>query len=361
MAEEKNKAGAEPDPIDIFNFSGSDVNAFNEDDSDKVEILNPKPQGKEEYILTLRILPNHRDPKNSITHKTYYWLEDGKGRGFIFDTPQNVKEFCPVTRTYWELHEDTTKDARMNALGKELRWQKKPGCVVQVKSDNKTPDNVGKILLYRLPVMLYKFIMESTILSPDSLKAGKKPKEFLNPFSAYDIILTIKNGTDGRTYTVDLSESKTSIMIDGKDDLASNDANKKLIMDLLESNEYEAIKHFGYKPADDKLKQRVKYLLCSRYNAVNDFWDDIKLENPHAHPSLQNKNAIQVDPNPIIGDVGANEKPTAPAVPNEEETPAENKAGAQSETPTENNAKAEADGEAAGISDIDAIVQEFNK
>ncbi len=214
------------DPMDMFDFTSTKIDALNQTTDGKVERFNPHPVDNKEYIAKLRIIPNIKDLANSITMKYLHWLNDGVGRDFWIDSAATINEYCPVSAAYWSLHAKNTKDARKNELANELRRQKCPGCIVQIKMDNNEPDNVGKILPYRMPVDMYNFIKENTVLSNEALKIGKKPKEFINPLNAHDIILTVTNGTEGRKYKIELSETTSSVMIDGKDDLQPTDENK---------------------------------------------------------------------------------------------------------------------------------------
>ncbi len=73
------------DPMDMFDFTSTKIDALNQTTDGKVERFNPHPVDNKEYIAKLRVVPNIKDLANSITMKYLHWLNDGVGRDFWID------------------------------------------------------------------------------------------------------------------------------------------------------------------------------------------------------------------------------------------------------------------------------------
>ena len=306
----------------VFDFDASEMSVLNTE-SNKVEHFNPKPDGGKSYVCTLRLLPNLKNPQQSIVHKKYYWLNDGADFGY--DSPATINEFCPISRQYWALK--NTKDPVKEKLADRLPIQKRYEVFVQIVKDVNTSANEGKILPWRMPVPVFNAIQSWIKPTDEDIKAGKKPKPLFNVFDSFNIVLTVTNkvvnGQTMRDYKVELDDEKTPMFVNGQA-VTNTDEGRKLFLDYFNEQQptLDIAAEYGYKEADDATKARVKTLLISAYGAPNDFWPEIQLNQPSAQPNAA----------PSI--VGQHEQPTAPANVAQAEQPTAPANVAQAEQPT---------------------------
>ena len=214
----------------VFDFDASTMDVLNQEKGG-IEQFNPKPDGAKKYIVTLRLLPNVKDPQQSIVFKKYYWLDDGQGFGY--DSPATVNEFCPVSSHYWTLM--NSKNPVKEGIAKhKLPIQKRYEVFVQIVKDTTNNANEGKILPWRIPVPVYDTI--ATWLKPtqEDVAAGKSAKPLFNVFDGYNLILTVENkivnGITMRDYKVELADDKTAVMVAGQQ-VTKDAAGQKLFID----------------------------------------------------------------------------------------------------------------------------------
>lgn len=256
----------------VFDFDASQMGVLNEQKSG-IESFNPKPDGSKPYVVTVRLIPNVKSPANSIVHKNYYWLDDGQG--FNYD----VQENCPVSAHYWALM--NSKDPMKEKLAKaKLSIQKSYRCFVQIVNDVQNSANNGKILPWRIPVPVYKQIAAWLKPGAEELAAGKTAKELFNPFSAFNIILTVTNksvnGVQMRDYKAELSDEKLPVMVNGVA-VVNTLESQQMFLDYFNEQQptLDLVEEFGHKVADEALKTRVKAFLIGHCQATNNFWPEI--------------------------------------------------------------------------------------
>lgn len=261
---------------DLFDFDASSMATFEVAASNKVEMFDPKPEGQKSYIVTFRLLQNVLAPKQSIVHKIYYWLTDGTG-SFGYDSPNLFKQFCPATTAYWALFNNPNEVIKK--LSEKLRIQKQYVSYIQIVNDAYDTSNNGKILPYRIPVPVYKKIATWLNPSADDLKAGKTAKELYNPFSAFNLVLTVTNKMVGtqtmRNYEVELSDEKAPIFLDGVALTDTPDNRVKYGNVLKDAQTVDLVERFGYKEADDATKARVKALMGGEFGQLTNYWPEI--------------------------------------------------------------------------------------
>ena len=301
-------------PLSIFDVQPDNVASFAQPTKAAgPEFFNPKPQDSPKdkvYRAVIRVLPNLADPAVPISIVRYYWFATGHNQGFRYNSPsspnphpenpENLMKpygWCPISAFYWDLI--NTKDAQQEALAKrEFSMQSQYTCLVQIKADSVHPENVGKVLPYRLPAALYKRMLSSMKPTDEDIQMGAQPMDMFHPVKGHDILLKITlkdvNGVEMRDYeTSTISPNVSSMLLaDGTlvdqakydTDPAYKQQIMQQIVDMLK--EYPNVeKEWGYHEASDDIKRQVKMRLAN-YKDVSDIWPDIVI-NPSAAQQAQ--------------------------------------------------------------------------
>lgn len=174
--------------LEIFNLDGEvnlDLNANSES-----SIYNPKPEGRESYIATLRFLPIPimQDGKmvgveaEPYYMKKRYYLRDEAGLGFYFDSPITVKQKCPISATYYKLKNSNNVYDKQKA--EEFKINTHFWGLVLIIDDKKNPDLNGKIKIMRFTSEIHEKIQN---------EYDKRKIKVWDPFRGKDFDLTTTN------------------------------------------------------------------------------------------------------------------------------------------------------------------------
>lgn len=306
--------GQQAKPLSIFDVRPDNVASFAKPERPAgVEFFDPKPAESKDktYRAVIRVLPNLEDPSVPIAIVRYYWFATGEKSGFRYNSPSSPNPhpddpanlmrpygWCPVSAFYWELM--NSKDAAQENLAKtEFSMQSQYTCLIQIKADSVHPENVGKILPYRLPAALYKRMLAAMKPTEEDIKMGAMPMDMFHPVKGHDVLLKITlkdvNGQLMRDYeTSSIAPTESSMMLaDGSyvdqakyatDATYAQQINEQIIAILKEYPNVE--KEFGYHEANDDIKRKVKARLAN-YKDVTDIWPDIKLNEIKADAAPQ--------------------------------------------------------------------------
>lgn len=102
----------------------------------------------EEYIATIRFIPNPRDFKHSIITKNVAFLKEPNGQGGRYiDDPDTIGEKSPIKEAFFMFYNST--DARIKNFSNAFSRSQQSYALVQVLACPAEPKLVGKILVWK--------------------------------------------------------------------------------------------------------------------------------------------------------------------------------------------------------------------
>ena len=135
------------------------------------------------YECLIRFLPNPKDLKHPIIKKYTYWLEDEAFniRGY-FDSLSSIGQECPIVDKYWKLKK--SGNAMLESIADEkLNRKEQYASLVQIIKDPQNPDLEGKIMVYKFPKTVFKFIDEK--LNPPTSRVTGQADPVINVFDLF--------------------------------------------------------------------------------------------------------------------------------------------------------------------------------
>ena len=245
--------------VDIFNLSVDDL-----DKGTKKSFVNnefkPNPKQTKDNVYRALIRPVYwlENPKKSFIPKTtfYFGKDDGNDTGNnFFDSPFSIEEDCLAMNTFFDLKREGKTDARAEQLAKEIRPKSSFFYLVLVESDASTPENEGKLLVYKAPIQVHKIIQAAINVSDEDKKMGIKPCNIFDPFKGKSLRLSIDMVGTNWNYngTVQLADAGP-VQFEGSELTIEK---KDAFIELLKTGN-ELLETYKYKKMDDN---RTKLLL----------------------------------------------------------------------------------------------------
>lgn len=236
---------------DIFNIDPSKLIKKNKVTYTKDEnIYSPKVAKGEKYTATLKFLPNPYNTEENILKKyTNFLINPANDKKMYVDCPTSVDEKSIIREIYVELY--NSDNASDNELANSFKRKMNCYSLVQIIEDNQNPDLVGKIMVYKYPIQIYKQI-ENLINDED------EPNNPFDIFEGRSLKLKIENKT---FYNYDTSTWKTKpddiILEDG-----STTKDRKEISQFINKHKID-IGQYAYKPWTDEIRAFVKDVIIN--------------------------------------------------------------------------------------------------
>jgi len=175
--------------LEIFNLDDANVN-LDLNSKKESEFYNPKPEGKETYTATVRILPIPVNENGEIVGveaepfymKKRYYLRDVDNTGYYFDSPATIGERCPISGAYFRLK--NSQNVLDKKRAEELKLNTHFWSLVLIVDDKKHPELNGKIKIFR-----YTSELQDKI----KIEWEKRKVKVWDPFNGKDFDLTITN------------------------------------------------------------------------------------------------------------------------------------------------------------------------
>lgn len=178
----------------IFNQKAEDIKISKEVESGSSDFykIDPNKVDDKIYRAVVRLVPNIYNPNEHVVHQTTYWLKDENGKGFSYLSPKTKGKYekCVVADQYWAWR--NSKDARLEAISKQIEYNRSSYVLIQVVKDMVNPENDGKIFKLKLPVKIQKMIDAKLHPSEEDIKMGESSVQVFDPMSAP--LITLKVG-----------------------------------------------------------------------------------------------------------------------------------------------------------------------
>ena len=215
---------------DLFNLQVEDLAEQKSTKTD--DLFKPTAEkGKEGvYSALVKFIPWHENPKKSVMSKWSCWLEDPlTNKGRYVDCPSTIGKKSVLQDMYWKLKKSNS--VAEQKLAQVFSRRRVFASVVQIISDKNSPDNEGKLMIWKYGVKVHNKIQEQ--MQP----------EYGQPHIPYDLFdgklfhlkITKVSGFNNYDNSKFLDERK-GIMIDGKDNWEKNPEDMKAIIEYLKAN-----------------------------------------------------------------------------------------------------------------------------
>jgi hypothetical protein len=245
--------------VDIFNLSVDDLDKDVKKSYSNNE-FKPNPKEAKDNVYRALVRPVYwlENPKKSFIPKTTFYFDknDGNDTGNnFFDSAYSVEDNCLAMNTFFDLKREGKTDARADQLAKDIRPKSSFFYLVLVESDAVTPENEGKLMVYKAPIQVHKIIQGAINVSDEDKKIGIKPCNIFDPFNGKSLRLSINMVGTNWNYngTVQLADAGP-VKFEGEDLTAEK---KDAFVELLKTGN-ELLEPYKYKKMDDA---RMKLLL----------------------------------------------------------------------------------------------------
>lgn len=163
----------------------------------------PVPRADGGFDATIRFLPapDHDLPwVEEVKHG--FQPEGGQGKWFIEHCLRQFGEQCPICAAGWEMKQrsDRTGSEKDKELAKKMMKQEKYIVNILVIKDRQTPENEGKVFLWKFGREVMKKIMAAVNPSEES---GDEPKLVFEPKEGTNFKVSLystKGGNNGKSY-----------------------------------------------------------------------------------------------------------------------------------------------------------------
>lgn len=246
--------------VDIFDLSVDDLDKDVKKSYSNNE-FKPNPKEAKDNVYRALVRPVYwlENPKKSFIPKTTFYFDknDGNDTGNnFFDSAFSVENGqCEAMNTFFDLKRAGKTDARADQLAKDIRPKSSFFYLVLVESDAVTPENEGKLMVYKAPIQVHKIIQGAINVSDEDKKIGIKPCNIFDPFKGKSLRLSINMVGTNWNYngTVQLADAGP-VKFEGEDLTVEK---KDAFVELLKTGN-ELLEPYKYKKMDNA---RMKLLL----------------------------------------------------------------------------------------------------
>jgi len=235
---------------DLFAVNMDDFSAPTQGSNQSENLFKPDPNLSRDKVYSAVVRPiywlgnpNGFNPKQNYISKKTFYLKNAAEEGGYFDSPFSIGEKCEAMSAFFKLKKEGKQDASAEDMANEIKPKSSFFYLVYVEKDLTTPENEGKIMVWKAPIQIHKLIEGKVNPDEKALKLGKKAEDVFNPFTGRSIEVNV---SINRFWNYDGCEwgEKGPISYNGSD---ITEADKPAFAELVKSGD-ALMEPYVYKP-----------------------------------------------------------------------------------------------------------------
>jgi len=254
--------------LDIFNVNMDDFEApAQSQSSNSTNLFKPDPnQAKDKvYSAVVRPVywlanPDGFNPKRNFVEKKTFYLKNSADEGGYFDSPFSIGEKCEAMGAFFKLKREGKTNQRSEDLADEIKPKSSFFYLVYVEKDLVTPENEGKLMVWKCPIQVHKVIDGKVNLDAKAIKMGKKAEDIFNPLIGRSLEVNV--GLKGGYWNYDGCEWQEKGELQFKGESFTTES-KPEFLEFIKTGE-ELMKPYIYVPMDAERKSLLLSIITEK-------------------------------------------------------------------------------------------------